>query len=204
MQSGFRFVSNSSLSANAQVVLIGIIKLHGGRHRSDIRGRGGREGAVDRGHKWGFICVCLLVWVGAHARTHSHQCLCPLVCFFFFFFFPPLCLRAPSVSGILNTQLSILVNRARGTPEAQVAQLQVDTLNCEHKPRPYLPLSKQGCGKGDAKCDVGRCVKGKHSREPLLRQRQNYLHALAAGGLIHSVDERDKELAGWCRGQRRT
>lgn len=89
-------------------------------------------------------------------------------------------------------------------PEAQVAQLQVDTLNCEHKPRPYLPLSKQGCGKGDAKCDVGRCVKGKHSREPLLRQRQNYLHALAAGGLIHSVDERDKELAGWCRGQRRT
>lgn len=73
-------------------------------------------------------------------------------------------LRAPSVSGILNTQLSIPVNRARGTPEAQVAQLQVDTLSCGREQRPDLPLSKQGCGNGDAKCDVGRCVKGKHSR----------------------------------------
>lgn len=73
-------------------------------------------------------------------------------------------LRAQSVSGILNTQLSIPVNRARGTPEAQVAQLQVDTLSCGREQRPYLPLSKQGCGNGDAKCGVGRCVKGKHSR----------------------------------------
>lgn len=146
-----------------------------------------------------YVSVCLC----GSARTHalSSMSVPARTCFFFL---PPLCLRASSVSGILNTQLSILVNRARGMPEAQVAQLQVDTLNCEHKPRPYLPLSKQGCGKGDAKCDVGRCVKGKHSRELLLRQRQNYLHAPAAGGLIHSVDERDKELAGWCRGQRRT
>lgn len=77
---------------------------------------------------------------------------------------PPAASAGPSVSGILNAQLSIPVNRARGTPEAQVAQLQVDTLSCGREPRSYLPLSKQGCGNGDAKCDVGRCVKGKHSR----------------------------------------
>lgn len=60
------------------------------------------------------------------------------------------------VCGILNKQLSISVNRARGMPEAQVAQLQADTL--EVWAEAYLPLSKQGCGKGDAKCDAGRCV----------------------------------------------
>lgn len=112
------------------------------------------------------------------ARTIVYVCACAYV---------PNCVYI-CVCGILNKQLSISVNRARGMPEAQVAQLQADTLDVRAEAQAYLPLFKRGCGKADTKCDVGRCVKGEHCWEPLLRHRQDLVYVLAAGVLI---------LGGW-------
>lgn len=63
-----------------------------------------------------------------------------------------------------------------GMPEAQVAQLQADTLDVRAEARAYLPLSKQGSGRGDAKCDVGRCMKAQHCWESLLRLGHNHMY----------------------------
>lgn len=87
---GFGCVSRIGLSANAQVELIGIIKL-----------------------LWSDdLCMCgrahTIIYVCASAKR---LCVCMCVC------------------AVLNKQLSISISRARGTPEAQVAQLDADTLD---------------------------------------------------------------------------
>lgn len=109
-----------------------------------------------------------------------------------------------SVYGMLNKQLSISVNRARCMPEAQVAQLQVDTLSCEQKPRPIFLYPNRAVGKETLNVMLVDVWRANTVGELLLRQRQSYLHALAAGGLIHLVHEGDKELERWCWGQRPT
>ena len=48
------------------------------------------------------------------------------------------------VFGILNKQLSISVNRARGMPEAQVAQLQADTLGVRAEARALSSFIQTG------------------------------------------------------------
>lgn len=59
--------------------------------------------------------------------------------------------------GIWNKQLSVSPNGVRGVPEAQVAQLQVDTFN--------LVYPNGAEGEGDAKCDIAGRVKGNHCWE---------------------------------------
>ena len=46
--------------------------------------------------------------------------------------------------GILNKQMSISVNRARGMPEAQVAQLQADTLGVRAEARALSSFIQTG------------------------------------------------------------
>lgn len=92
------------------------------------------EGGAQKG-----IYVCLSVCLCAWVCTHNHLCLCPCICSAVFV--------CESVNGILNKQLSISVNRARCMPEAQVAQLQVDTLSCEQKPRPIFLYPNRAVGK---------------------------------------------------------
>lgn len=58
LQSGFRFVSNSSLSANAQVLLIGVIKLRGGRLHSDTEGWGVLWIGATNGDLYVSVCLC--------------------------------------------------------------------------------------------------------------------------------------------------
>ncbi len=146
-----------------------------------------------------FVCVCMCVcrcvcWGGINRDLRMFVCVCgcaPKVIYVCACAYAPNCVCiyvCEGVCGILNKQLSISVNRARGMPEAQVAQLQADTLDVRAEARAYLLLFKQGCGRGDAKCDVGRCVKGERCWEPQLRQRQNLVYVLAARGLIHRVD----------------
>lgn len=48
------------------------------------------------------------------------------------------------VCGILNKQLSISVNRARGMPEAQVAQLQADSSTYRQKHGPLSSVIQTG------------------------------------------------------------
>lgn len=115
------------------------------------------------------MCVCQFVCVGVHTQSSM-----PVPVHMF-----PKCVYI-CVCGILNKQLSISINRAHGMPEAQVAQLQADTLDVRAETGAYLPLFKQGCGRGDAKCNVGRCVKVKHCWELLLRQRQNLVSCFSS------------------------
>lgn len=81
--------------------------------------------------------VCLFVCVGVHAQSSMSV---PVHMF-------PAVSVCESVYGMLNKQLSISVNRARCMPEAQVAQLQVDTLSCEQKPRPIFLYPNRAVGK---------------------------------------------------------
>lgn len=69
---------------------------------------------------WGVyvsVCVCGCARTVSYvcASAYVPNCVCICVC--------------EGVCGILNKQLSISVNRARGMPEAQVVQLQADTVD---------------------------------------------------------------------------
>lgn len=90
---------------------------------------------MENRNKWGFMRICLCAWV---CKPH-HLCLSPFTC-------SQLCLCA-SVYGILNKQLSISVDGARGMPEAQVAQLQEDTLKCKQNLRPIFLYPNIAVGK---------------------------------------------------------
>lgn len=65
----------------------------------------------------------------------------------------PSCVCVWPVFGIWNKQLSVSPSGVRVVPEAQVAQLQVDTFD--------LVYPNGAEGKGDGKCDVVGRVKGK-------------------------------------------
>lgn len=109
------FVPSSGLSANAEVQLIGIIRLL----RSDF---------------FAYVWMCV--------RGHL-PCLCQYKCSQM-----PACVCACAlVCVMLNKQLSILINMLRGMPEAQVAQLDADTLDIWAEAQAHLPSFTLGCGR---------------------------------------------------------
>lgn len=88
-----------------------------------------------------------------------------------------MCLYLESVLNLGTSTCKFFPNRVPGMPQAQVAQLQVDLFN--------LVYPNRARGKGDSKCDIVNCVKGKCCWE-------GPLHACVsapAEELIPSVEE---------------